>query len=308
MNNALIQVHYHLRPGGVSTVIKRYCSAFRALTGNDTGSYILCEDLGAIDIDPKNASICSIDECGYRSYNNRDEFISFREKIITKIECFLKSITFNKLTVVVHNMTLAKNLALTSAVFLLSQKLTSDTIQFFSVIHDFSEEGRVDLLDNIREVEHYEEHIKKQMYFCNSPVKLVVPNESSFDLLCKNNFNVSLVPNPVNCIQLDNVNIDRFAVKECIINKAAESGIVLSKEKKLAYYPVRLVSRKNIYEAITLSCIFLDSSLIAGPSGTGVDEIERYKNLNLFIKRHKLPIFTDVFQCLRKRILIIVLL
>lgn len=199
-----------------------------------------------------------------------------------------------RVIVIAHNLALGKNLALTSAFYNCAKKNSNDSIFFFSLLHDFAEEGRIREIDTIRNVGRFQNDIKKQMYCIGAPVKIVVPNKSTMHMMLKCGFDVTTVSNPVN---LEKIEVDKKKIefiRHSVFYHAHEQLLPFDKNKQLAYYPVRIIPRKNIYEAILISCIFFDSSLITGPSGNSKQDIVNYRNLDNFVRKNKLPVMTDI--------------
>jgi glycosyltransferase involved in cell wall biosynthesis len=293
MKQTLIQIHYHLRAGGVTTVIRRYSEFFIKLTNCDSQSFVICNENESAGDD--YTKITHVHECEYKQYSNATEFISDRSKIESCLEkCISQQHKLGKVIIIAHNLALGKNLALTSAFYNCARRYSQDTIVFFSVLHDFAEEGRISEIEAIRNVGQFQNDIKKQMYCIDAPVKIVVPNKSMMRILRQFGFDVATVSNPVNCQKLivNKKEIDH--IRQSVFDTAQELLLSFNKNKKLAYYPVRIIPRKNIYEAILLSCIFFNSSLITGPYGNSVQNIIRYRILDTFVKKNKLPVMTDV--------------
>jgi glycosyltransferase involved in cell wall biosynthesis len=293
MKLTLIQIHYHLRAGGVTTVIQRYSEAFAKLTNCDSQSIVMCNE-NISDAD-NYTKIVRVNECEYKNYTDETEFINDREKIEFSLDkCIYEQHKQGRVVVIAHNLALGKNLALTSAFYNSAIRYSQDTITFFSVLHDFAEEGRINEIDAIRNVERFQNDIKKQMYCIGAPVKIVVPSKSTMYMMRKFGFDVATVSNPVNCdkhvVNKNTIENIRYS----LFSNTHKQLLPFDKNKRIAYYPVRIIPRKNIYEAILISCIFFDSSLITGPSGNSVQDIIRYRNLDDFVRRNKLPVITDV--------------
>ncbi|NLD92310.1 MAG: hypothetical protein GX639_06535 [Fibrobacter sp.] len=295
MIESLIQIHYHLRTGGVTTVIRRYSEAFSKLTMGKSELFVFCNgNAFAGDI---NSKIIHVKKCDYFTYKEKNEFYNDRMIIESYLEkCISEQQKKGRVIVVAHNLALGKNLALTSAFYNCAKKNTLNSVTFFSVFHDFPEEGRVDELDAIRDVGRFKSNIKKQMYCIDAPVKIVVPNVNAMRMMLECGFNVSMVSNPVSCKKVG-INSNKIEyIHNSILHHAHKLKLPFDKHKTVAYYPVRIIPRKNIYEAILISCIFFNSSLITGPSGNSEQDSNHYRNLIDFIKRNRLPVMTDVIK------------
>ncbi len=295
MIESLIQVHYHLRTGGVTTVIRRYSEVFHKLTNCISNSFVFCNEYEFTG--DNNLKVVHVKECEYKKYKGKNDFYNDRKKIESGLEkCICEQHNNGRVIVIAHNLVLGKNLALTSAFYNCAKNNTLDTVTFFSVFHDFPEEGRVDDIDAIRDVERFQSDIKKQMYCIDAPVKIVVPSENAMRMMCQCGFNASMVSNPVNCTKVDINSKEIDYIRNSIWYHAHEQQLPFDKHKKIAYYPVRIIPRKNIYEAILISCIFFNSSLITGPSGNSEQDINHYRNLIDFISKNRLPVMTDVIK------------
>lgn len=295
MKLTLIQIHYHLRAGGVTTVIRRYSEVFAKLTNCDSKSFVICnEKLSSGD---NYTKIVHVNECEYKKYTDETDFINDRKKIESCLDkCIHEQHKEGRVVVIAHNLALGKNLALTSAFYNFTKRYSQDNVTFFSVLHDFAEEGRVRELDAIRNVERFQHDIKKQMYCIDAPVKIIVPNKSAMYMMREFGFDVTTVSNPVNCELHVVNNKDIENIRYSLFSNAHKQAFPFDINKRIAYYPVRIIPRKNIYEAILISCVFFDSSLITGPSGNSVQDTIRYRKLDNFIRKNKLPVITDVIE------------
>jgi hypothetical protein len=295
-----IQIHYHLRPGGVSTVIKRYVETFNQCKATNTRCYVISSCQGINEEDYAPAQLIDIEECGYQSFASKEQFIALRDLIFQKIDSQFAAIGEKKVLVVAHNLTLAKNPALSSAIRLLAIKWSSPQIRFFSVIHDFSEEGRADLMAQIINLESLGIPIRDELYCTGVPVHYVVPNRNSFDLLSQNHFPVTLLQNPISSRKTAEISYNRADLLNKLKKIATQSQITLDTEKRIFYYPVRLISRKNIFEAIVLTCIACDGTLLAGPAGKGTVDNKRFNVIQSFIIKNRLSVLFNAGDAVTK--------
>lgn len=295
-----IQIHYHLRPGGVGTVIKRYVEAFNQCKATNAGCYVISCCHGIDSEVYASAQRIDIEECGYQCFTSKEQFIALRDIIFKKIDSQFAAVAGKKILVAAHNLTLAKNPALSSAVRLLALKWASPEIRFFSVMHDFSEEGRADLMGQILNLESLGVNIRNDIYCLGAPVQCVVPNVDSFKLLSDNHFPVTLLQNPISSRKNPMVSFDRAELLNGLKKKAAQIEIILDTEKPIFYYPVRLISRKNIFEAIVFTCIVCDATLFAGPGGKGPVDTERFDVIQNFIKKNRLSVLFNAGDAVTK--------
>jgi hypothetical protein len=111
-----IQIHYHLRPGGVSTVINKYAEAFHKCKDPDASCYVISSCRGIEAQNYESMQLIDIEECGYQYIYSKEQFNTLRDTIFRKIDNQFAAMGGKKILFVAHNMTLAKNPALSSAI------------------------------------------------------------------------------------------------------------------------------------------------------------------------------------------------
>ncbi|CAB1061213.1 Mannosylglucosyl-3-phosphoglycerate synthase (EC [Olavius sp. associated proteobacterium Delta 1] len=122
-------LHYHLKTGGVTTVLKQQLSAI----GRQTEQLVIT---GQTPQTPLDAATVHIPELGYSSdYNGTFKPVDAARAIIKAIRCKFKGPCD---ILHVHNPTLAKNRHFLAILKLLQQEGLSLLLQ----IHDFAEDGR----------------------------------------------------------------------------------------------------------------------------------------------------------------------
>ncbi len=162
---SFVQVHYHNRPGGVNTVIGHYAEAFaEALMEVSAGlarqspvtNLIVCKRDKTEGRAFLPGTIKNIPESGYCSFATKYAFLKTKEILVSGLMAIIQSPGVQKpLCIVGHNLTLGKNCALSSA-FAHCARLCENgrnDVRFFSVIHDFAEEGRIDCLKQIYDLQ-----------------------------------------------------------------------------------------------------------------------------------------------------------
>lgn len=216
MNVCLI--HYHMKPGGVATVIKQQ---FKALKGK-ADTMLLCGYIP--DGSPYNADTTIIDGLNYDSGPfDADKAEKTAEEICGAIEKRFGS-TENCDVVHVHNPTLCKNVNFIHILSLLQDK----GLRLFLQIHDFAEDGRAAAY-------YFNEEYPSKCHYG-------VINSRDYELLIKS----GLHENALHKI----FNIVNFFDEEKIKSAKKDS------KRKTMLYPIRAIRRKNIGEAILLSLIF----------------------------------------------------
>lgn len=295
----LIQIHYHIRPGGVSTVIKRYSETFTRCKKDNAENFIIASLDGADKKEFTSSLLINMKECDYHYVCSEREFKSLRKVLFTEIEKIILSVKNKSIVFVAHNLSLVKNPALSSAVYLLSKKYGSSTIRFFSVIHDFSENGRGDLISQITLIETFGIDIRKELFFIGAPAHCVAPSANTYNLLKKTKFNVTLLQNPVASIDITRFENKRSETLQHFRYYTRQWGMELDIKKKIYYYPVRLISRKNILEAIVLACFALNGILLTGPCATRSIDQERFNIIDSFVKKHGLSVIFNSVDAIK---------
>ena len=262
---SLIQVHYHNRPGGVHTVMERYATAFDRCVGPARGVNLVC-----CKIDLKRgigfigAQLLSIPECEYRSFTDKNVFFRLRNLLRRKLlKAIEQSSAQGPLCVVGHNLTLGKNCALSSAFSEVARAFKSayNDIRFFSVIHDFAEEGRTDCMRAIERLRGLGIAIGNDLYPKTGTIVFVVPLQRNYKLLKTSGFNVALLNNPLTEAAISN------NLKNADAPKTSSAPKFFIPNAPTLLCLSRIIPRKNIFEAILLSNILLKANLYVGGPG-----------------------------------------
>ncbi|HEX3020626.1 MAG TPA: hypothetical protein VHP36_09995 [Chitinispirillaceae bacterium] len=290
---SLLQVHYHFRLGGVSEVIRGYSEAFSAIYGSDSFNALICSN--EIQQNNLDIKIINLSECDYHNFNGQDEYYHFRDLLVNKIEAVLEMMPLPAV-ILCHNMTLAKNPALSSALRFLAQKKDCKAYRFFWVVHDLAEEGRIDLLNKIEELQKSGIAIKDDLYAIGAPVNYLAPGENICSVLRNSGFKVYCLPNPMRIKSTFPESISRSVFIENMKILTARDGFVFDSNLPVCYYPGRLIMRKNVLEAIMIACIFLDANLILGAPGTSTSDRKLYDNLADLVKQTRLRVAFNPFR------------
>jgi|WetSurMetagenome_2_1015567.scaffolds.fasta_scaffold00048_38 glycosyltransferase involved in cell wall biosynthesis len=280
MKGSLVQIHYHNRPGGVSAVMERYERAFHEASGGAGASMIVC----ARD---KNASgarfqnIVHVEECGYRVFTSARFFFRVSNALRTRLgEIIADSRLPRPVFVVGHNLNLCKNAALSHGFARLARDLAKrkDDVRFFSVVHDFAEQGRVDLMAQARLLRRFGIGIWDALYPVLPNLRYVAVSKETHEVLRKAGFTPSLVPNPVVTPPGEPQSNGRAARLSAFMK--IERGV------PVLFYPGRIVSRKNPVEALVLAHCFFSAALILGEDGTSEADRALAGRLKLLCRRH----------------------
>jgi glycosyltransferase involved in cell wall biosynthesis len=263
MIGSLVQIHYHNRPGGVSAVMEQYAGAFRAAAGDRGVCIVVCASDRAGRRIP-GMEVANVNACGYRTFRSAASFRAAAGALLARIEkVALDPALPRPIYVVGHNLTLCKNAALSQAFALLAlrQADRSDTIRFFSVVHDFAEEGRCDLMAQAHFLERRGVRILDALYPVSRNLRYVAVSARTLRVLRHAGLDACLVPNLV-ALPAPRPGA-RPAGRVHTIWKRTNREPVL-------FYPGRIIARKNPVEAIILAQFFLSANLVLGEDGTSV--------------------------------------
>lgn len=291
--DVLIQIHYHLRPGGVRTVMNRYAESFLRCKKNKSAESYLISSCYGTDIKEIPATVIDIPECDYQVVTDKSHFFALRDHIARQIESKFTVIADRTAVIIAHNLTLSKNPALSAAFYMLAMRWSSVKIRFFLVIHDFAEEGRVELMEQITSLETQGVRIRESLYCIGAPVHIVAPGVAWYNLLKKVGFPVTLLQNPVISLGGENCINSRQEYKNRLKKYAENRGIELDISKKIFYYPVRVITRKNIFESIVISCFLCNGILLTGPFGKSKFDKQRFAIFSTMIEKYRLPVLFD---------------
>lgn len=242
----IVFIHYHIKPGGVTTVLKHQVQAVAAAGGD---ALIVT---GEAPPGPFPADVCVIEGLGYDTLPGvKPPAAQVADRIVRAINnrwdtgCDLAH---------VHNPTLAKNGQFLKVLRILQEK----SLRLFLQIHDFAEDGR------------------PTAWFSGAypaGCHYGVINARDYDLMKKAGWHdngLHLIANtitPLGCNPDDGPGDNRVL------------------------YPIRAIRRKNIGEAILLSCFFKhrETLAITLPPNSPSD-IAAYKDWKAFTRARRLPV------------------
>ena len=154
MNPAsLVQVHYHDRLAGVNKVIGLYAKAFRNLgNGRASKNLVVCAQCKA-GTDFRPAKVKDTPFCDYQTFASKSHFDRIKASLVESLDNVLKARNLKRpVCVIGHNLSIGKNCGLSAAFAEIARRYAGekDDIRFYSVIHDFAEEGRLTCLAGYR--------------------------------------------------------------------------------------------------------------------------------------------------------------
>lgn len=278
MIGSLIQIHYHNRPGGVSAVMEQYAGAFRHAAGGTGVCIVVCSGDRAGRRIP-GTEIVNVKACGYRTFRSASSFHAAAGALLTRIEeVVLDPALPRPVYVVGHNLMLCKNAALSQAFALLAlrQAGRNDAVCFFSVVHDFAEEGRCDLMAQAHFLERSGVRILNALYPVSRNLRYVAVSARTLRVLRHAGLDVSLVLNPVALPALRAEGRPAGRVH----------AIKRPNRRPVLFYPGRIIARKNPVEAIVLAQFFLSANLVLGEDGTSAADRALCRRLRHMCSRY----------------------
>jgi len=290
----LIQLHYHNRPGGVTRVIGAYARAFSRIPGADRArNLLLCHDSRDRSLLPPDMRVVNIPGCEYRDFRTRKAFLDARNTLAVRLRRALDAQTAPRpVCVVAHNLTLGKNCALSSAFARVARAYRDDPgVRFFSVVHDFAEEGRADRLQQVRRLALLGIPMTRDLYAAGAKVRFVSVNQRNAGLLRNAGLSAACLPNPVIQLHAPAVSGSRIA-RACAL-AARKDGAAFDPRLPTVLYPGRLIARKNACEAVVVACFLLRANLLLGRPGSSAADRKFYARLRRICTQNRLPVIFD---------------
>jgi glycosyltransferase involved in cell wall biosynthesis len=262
---SFIQIHHHARPGGVTTVMRGYAEAFARLRPEHSANIVFSSSFDSEHASP--ARLIASELCDYKDFPSRYQLELTAQRIREKLRHTIESLNMaDPLCLVLHNPGLAKNAALSLACAQCVRELRRvRDVRFFIVAHDFAEEGRLDRLASIARLRSWGLNFAQIAY--PAFAGYIVPSEKNRILLEKAGVNACRLTNPVIRSSTGMSKIGRANLLSAISALARRTDENFDPARPIWFYPVRLISRKNIVEALLIACIIHDGNCILGSPG-----------------------------------------
>ncbi len=288
---ALLQVHYHDRPGGVRRVMDAYSSAFSDFAGKSAPNHWICCMSGTWDY--PHGSCIDLKDADYQAYRSVSSYRLSVDRLTRRLSNLLDSfLPFRPVAVVGHNLNLGKNPALSAAFSNCAKTLGGGgSFRFFSVLHDFAEQGRVDLLHVLRLLDR--KFLAAERFAAGAPVHFIVPSECTAELTGLGKSRITVLPHPVETAPVSNGCTFVKHVRSELRRVSSSDGLVFDTERPLHCYPSRIVYRKNVFEALLVATVLMDGSLVVGASGGSRADRGRMKSLVSLARKHCLSLCVD---------------
>lgn len=298
----LLQIHYHNRTGGVATIMRRYADAFaQSRRGRRPHeSLIVCSAAAGTKSPPHGPRIVDVKDCDYRSFRSRAQFLAARRRImLTLLPIIEDPVPPGQVIVIGHNMNLGKNCALSSAFAGIARDCSlrpdpdARRVRFFSVVHDFAEEGRRDLLMQIETVQEFGIDIWDDLYPSLPNLQFVTPHPRNHSLLTRAGFQAHLLRNPVSRTGAGHGSGIRAQLRAGLRKIAKKDNVRLDQSRPLVLYPSRIISRKNPVEAVLVAHVMFESTLLLGAPGASAPALALAADLRAVCRKHGIPVVFD---------------
>jgi hypothetical protein len=296
---SFVQIHYHDRLGGVGKVMNCYSDAARCIQ-SVRKDMIVCHAPDSRRGAFRNRDVVSLKRADYHFFRTTRAFHTWTAALFGQLRRLLDGDNLPRPCCVVgHNMTLAKNPALSAAFAQCARHYSnSDDMLFFSVIHDFAEEGRVQLMNHMRALQQKGIAVYDILYPDYDNVVYVTLNSRNFTLLQKAGFRVRLLPNPVEAPLRTSKKLlskdGHTRITRMLTNYAQKAHMRFDPQRSVLFYPVRLISRKNIPEALLLSSLIYDANLVLGGYGTSYGDNVLAREMVCVARENGLFLLCDV--------------
>jgi hypothetical protein len=287
---SLVQIHYHDRLGGVRQVMDAYSRAFGRIAGEDAPNYWICRQSGAWHY-PHSRGV-DLTDSDYRSFRSSKSYAATVKKITRQLHLHLEKLPLKyPVAIIGHNLNLGKNPALSAAFANCARLMGHNTnYRFFSVMHDFYEQGRIDLIRELRLLSEQGADVYKDLYADGTNVHFIVPSRYSADLTGLQRQFCSFLSHPINIRpKTGSVEEIRHALNEL----AERDGLRFTTDRPLYCYPTRIIRRKNIFEALLLATVAWEGALVIGAAGSKAADKSRVATVRSIARKYALPLCID---------------
>ncbi len=276
----IVIVHYHLRPGGVTSVIRQQVTILAKLLPNAEIVVLVGENDPSFDQLP--CTVVIDPNLDYYVPRNANEAAD-REKALLK-KC-ISQLSSSTTIFHIHNPTLGKNPCLTGAIHLLAHR----DVKIISFCHDFSEDRPANQLINEKYATWCSTSVKDFLYPDMDTIHYATINSADLLRLRTREFKKSttqLIPSPVQKSAATAVNRSDVVII-----------LGLNSSKEWIFYPVRAIERKNIGEFILMALIDGGSrEWLLARSPANENEIPLYEKWVSLARDKNIQIHFDVVE------------
>ncbi len=293
---SILQIHYHNAPGGVTKVIHRYSEISNSIWSKSIKRNLLvCCNTDSALLSRETLETIHLKECKYHTFQSKESFNRITCSLVKKLQAIISGLP-QPVYVIGHNLSLGKNIALSAAFKELSEQIVEeDDVRFFSVIHDLAEEGRITLMQQIGYLESLDIPVWQYLY-PQKRVLYVVLNKRNYALFTRAGFPTVLLPNPLTRVEHSPALPipDHQTVTKGLMKLAQNDKTHFNPSAATLFYPVRVISRKNVLEAIIMTCLIHNANLLIGGYGTSYKDRNLFERMKSLSQRYRLPVVFDI--------------
>jgi glycosyltransferase involved in cell wall biosynthesis len=270
----VVILHYHLRPGGVATVIR---NAQRALK--------------------KNFDVRVLTDFGYNETpaKSRTAFLADARKWAKKLAAAAK----NADVLHAHNLTLGKNPRLSCALKLFAQQ---GRVKIINQVHDFAEENRPAQLHALRYCTgQCDDNFWREFCYFDAPnmiwATLTTADAAKLAAQGVPSEKIFVLPNPIDDEFFTQPPPSREKSREILQKIAAfarENRYPFDARRKILLSPMKVMRRKNNAEAVELVRRLREYQLIISLDASSPADRAYSEKLKRKIRREKLPVVIGV--------------
>jgi glycosyltransferase involved in cell wall biosynthesis len=270
MGVRLAILHYHLRPGGVTTVIR---NAQRALAG-------ICD-------------VTVLADFGYneRAARSRAEFLADASRLTNQLRKCLQNVD----VLHTHNLGLGKHPRLTYAVKLLACR---SRIKIINQVHDFPEDNRPAQLRALRCCTgRPDDDFWREMWYYDLPnvVWATLTTHDAAKLADRGipSWKIHVLPNPVDDEFFSRPPLPRVELEElkkALAAYARKHHFPFDHRKRILLSPMKVMVRKNNEEAVELVSRLEKYQLVISLDASSAIDRAYSEQLKKRIRRERLPV------------------
>jgi hypothetical protein len=296
----LIQIHYHNRPGGVNTAMAQYSTAFWRATRGEGRSIMLCRDYRGGAGDGGMCEVRSLPQLDYRQFRSARTLAEAITDVYAKLVVAIDDPALERpLCVIAHNPNLGKNCALSAALALIVRERGNmpGAVRFRFVVHDRAEEGRLPLLNQLRMLEGWGYAVWNMLYPDAPTLAYVTPSHRTAKTLRRAGLPVHLLFNPILALSQGASGMsarERMRIARWLSGSCPHGGELLDASRPTAFYPARVIGRKNPVEAVLVACVLMKHNLVMGAVGTSQSDRALSRALRSLCERYRFPVLLDV--------------
>ncbi|MBD3249137.1 hypothetical protein GF336_03770 [Candidatus Woesearchaeota archaeon] len=289
-------LHYHMKHSGVFFVIENVFSCLKKYSSMDLNLIYSSEK--AV-YENKDVKVINIPEVGYdeKTFENKEKLLERAAEIKDKIKSRLD--LSEECVMHCHNINLLKNSYLGAALGMLAKELEEEDFTLIFQVHDFAEENREDRLNLMLNCTGKEDRkfgasiaypLGKNILYCTI-------NSRDKGLLEKTGIpeeRISLFPNGIDTEKLSAKPKDCKGLIEDIGKYAEANSYRFEKDRKRLAYPVKVIRRKNVIEALLilklLNSIKDEWQLFITLDAHSPADREYSEKVKRYVKGHGLPV------------------